>query len=449
MSGVERQDHLSGKRILLGVTGSIAAYKAVEILRRLTERGAEVRVAMTKHAENFVSRLTFEALSNRPVLHDAFSDGDRTVIGHIGTTDSLDLALVAPATANVIGKIAAGIADDALTTALMALDCPLLVAPAMNDRMYRNPVLRKNISVLKEYGVRFIEPAFGSLACGTTGQGRLADIDLIIQEISALFTRKDLTGKTVLVTAGPTREFIDAVRFISNPSTGKMGYALAAAARDRGAEVVLIAGPTQLAPPQGVKVVFVVSAADMHRAVMEHLDRSHIVIMAAAVSDFKPLQTAERKIKKEEASETLQLGRTGDILLEVGKTVGKRLLIGFAAETDNLDQNAVKKLRDKHLDMIVVNDLLKSGSGFGADTNAVTIIERSGKRIEFPTMSKSAIAAHIMSAISELAGQKELLINSCPTPRHNPKFHCFLTNKTCQTIMNSSSETTILIFILL
>ncbi len=207
----------------------------------------------------------------------------------------------------------------------------------------------------------------------------------------------------MLVTAGPTREFIDAVRFISNPSTGKMGYALAAAARDRGAEVILISGPTQLTPPWGVKVVSVVSAGDMHRAVKEHLDRSHIVIMAAAVSDFKPLQTSDRKIKKEDADQTLQLGRTEDILLELGKAGGKRLLIGFAAETDNIEQNALRKLKDKHLDMIVVNDLLRSGSGFGVDTNAVTIIDRSGKRTELPTMPKTQVAASVMTAISEFS----------------------------------------------
>jgi phosphopantothenoylcysteine decarboxylase / phosphopantothenate---cysteine ligase len=398
---VEQSDLLTGKRILLGVTGSIAAYKAVDLLRRLMEQGAEVRVAMTASAENFVSRLTFETLSSRPVLYDEFAGRDQGAIGHIEITDGLDLALVAPATANIIGKIAAGIADDALTSALMALDCPLIIAPAMNDRMYRNPHLRRNITVLKDCGVRFVEPCTGSLACGTTGQGRLADIGLIIQELAAVLTKKDLAGKTVLVTAGPTREFIDAVRFISNPSTGKMGYALAAAARDRGAEVILISGPTQLAPPQGVKVFSVINAGDMRRAVMEHLGRSHIVIMAAAVSDFKPLRTSDRKIKKEDAAQTLELERTEDILLELGKSGGKRLLIGFAAETDDIEQNAMKKLNEKHLDMIVVNDLLRRGSGFGVDTNAVTIIDRSGKRTELPTLPKTIVADSVMTAICE------------------------------------------------
>ncbi len=398
-------DLLAGKRILLGVSGSIAAYKAIDLLRRLTEQGAEVRVAMTRNAENFVSRLTFETLSRRPVLFDEFAGGNQAAIGHIEITNGLDLALVAPATANIIGKIAAGIADDALTSALMAIDCPLLVAPAMNDRMYRNPRLQRNITTLKESGARFVEPGTGDLACGTTGKGRLADTDQILQELATLLTPKDLAGKTVLVTAGPTREFIDAVRYISNPSTGKMGYALAAAARDRGAEVILISGPTQLAPPQGVKVVSVVSAGDMHRAVTEHLDRSHIVIMAAAVSDFKPLQTSDRKIKKEDAARTLQLERTGDILFELGKAGGKRMLVGFAAETDDVEQNAVKKLKDKNLDIIVVNDLLRSGSGFGVDTNAVTIIDRTGKRTEVPTLPKTQVAAAVMTAISKYSKQ--------------------------------------------
>jgi phosphopantothenoylcysteine decarboxylase/phosphopantothenate--cysteine ligase len=403
---VEQRGQLSGKRILLGVTGSIAAYKAVDLLRRLIESGAEVRVAMTKHAAHFVSVLTFEALSNRPVLYDEFSGNGQGAIGHIEVSEGLDLALVAPATANIIGKLAAGIADDALTSALIAVDCPLLLAPAMNDRMYRNPVLQRNIARLNECGVRIIEPGIGSLACGTTGQGRLADNDLIMQEISALLTKKDLTGKIVLVTAGPTREYIDAVRFISNPSTGKMGYALAAAARDRGAEVILITGPTQLPPPWGVNVVSVVSAGDMHRAVKGYVDRSHIVIMAAAISDFKPLRKSDSKIKKEEAAQTLQLERTEDILLELGKTGGKRMLIGFAAETDNIEQNALKKLQSKHLDMIIVNDVLKIGAGFGSDTNAVTIIDRLGKRTELPTMPKKVIANSILTAICDYDKQQ-------------------------------------------
>lgn len=395
---MEQRDLLFGKRILLGVTGSIAAYKAVEIMRRLKDRGAEVRVAMTKNATSFVSRLTFETLSGLPVLCEEFRRDEQTAIGHIEITDNLDLALIAPATANIIGKIAAGIADDSLTTAVMALDCPLLIAPAMNDRMYRNRVLRKNIKTLAEMGVKFVEPDCGSLACGVIGEGRLAETDRIIQDLSSLLLSKDLSGRTVVVTAGPTREPIDAVRFISNPSTGKMGYALAVAAKERGADVILISGPTHLAPPQGVKVISVVTARDMQAAVKEHAQRSSLVIMAAAVSDFAPLHPSDRKIKKESASLSLQLERTVDILRELGREEGHPLLVGFAAETDNAEENAVKKLRDKNLDMIVVNDLLQQGSGFATDTNAVTIIDRSEKKIELPTMPKSDVARIVINA---------------------------------------------------
>jgi phosphopantothenoylcysteine decarboxylase/phosphopantothenate--cysteine ligase len=398
---VEQRDPLTGRLILLGVTGSIAAYKAVELVRRLRDRGADVRVAMTKHAAEFVSRLTFETLSGHPVLCEEFGRAEQTAIGHIEITDGLDLAIVAPATANLIGKLAAGIADDSLTTALLAIDCPLVIAPAMNSRMYRNPVLKRNIGILAELGVRFVEPECGNLACGVVGEGRLADTDRIIQEIASLFVSKDLAGQTVLVTAGPTREAIDAVRFISNPSTGKMGYALAAAARDRGADVILVTGPTDLQPPRGVKAIPVVSAADMLHAVKEQARSSSIVLMAAAVSDFTPSRSFDRKIKKDQAPTSLELTRTTDILKELGSAKEHRLLVGFAAETDDVERNAVKKMQDKNLDLIVVNDILRSGAGFGTDTNAVTIIDRSGKRTELATMPKSDIARHIMSAVVE------------------------------------------------
>ena len=396
---MEPRDLLFGRKILLGVSGSIAAYKAVEIVRRLRDKGAEVRVAMTKNANYFVSRLTFETLSGFPVLYEEFAGEGRSSIGHIDLTNGLDLALIAPATANVIGKLAAGIADDSLTTAIMATDCPLVIAPAMNERMYRNPVLRKNIDTLSELGVKFIAPESGALACGVIGEGRLADPDRIIRELISLLAPKDLEGQRVLVTAGPTREAIDAVRFISNPSTGKMGYALAAAAKERGADVVLISGPSQLRPPQGVHVIPVVSAKDMYAAVKEQALHSSIIIMAAAVSDFTPLHKFDLKIKKEHAPTTLQLERTVDILRELGAAKGEQLLIGFAAETDNIEQNAMQKLKEKHLDMIVANDVLRSGSGFGADTNAVTIIDRTGKRTELPIMPKEDLARVVMSMI--------------------------------------------------
>ena len=395
-------DPLSRKRILLGVTGSIAAYKAADVLRRLQDQGAEVRVAMTSHAEHFISRLTLETLSGRQILGDEFAGADRSKIGHIEITEGLDAALIAPATANFIGKMAAGIADDALTSAIMALDCPVLIAPAMNDRMYRNPVLQKNIQTLKELGARFIEPETGSLACGTVGQGRLADVDSIVQKLSSLVAPKDLAGRTVLVTAGPTREAIDAVRFITNPSSGKMGYALARAAQQRGARVILITGPTHLASPQNVTTISVISADEMRRAVMEQCEQSQVVIMAAAVSDFKPCHASDRKIKKSDAPLTLGLERTCDILQELGRLPGQRLLVGFAAETDDIEQNAAKKLREKNLDLIVANDVLQPGCGFGTDTNSVVIIDRFGKRVDVSAAHKSEVAAHILDLVVDL-----------------------------------------------
>ena len=398
----EHRGKRDGKNILLGVSGSIAAYKAVDILRRLQEQGGEVNVVMTKNAARFVSRLTFEALSGKPVFWDEFQEAERKGIGHIDITAGLDLALVAPATANIIGKVASGIADDALTTALMATACPLIIAPAMNDRMYRNAVVQKNIAFLKEQGIRFVEPDTGPLACGTTGKGRLAEIEKIVQTVSSALSAHDLTGMTVLVTAGPTREPIDAVRFISNPSTGKMGYAIAEAARDRGATVILISGPTAIAPPGGVTLIPVQSARDMHKAAMDHVEGSQVVIMAAAVSDFKPTVSSDRKIKKHEAPTMINLERTEDILSAVAKAPGRKLLVGFAAETDNVLDNAIQKLRSKNLDMIVVNDLMKKGAGFGSDTNAVTIIDRAGVQTELPVMPKWEIARRIIDKIAEL-----------------------------------------------
>jgi phosphopantothenoylcysteine decarboxylase/phosphopantothenate--cysteine ligase len=403
MTGAEkRQGRLDGKHILLGVSGSIAAYKAADILRRLQDEGADVRVAMTSHAARFISRLTFETLSGKPVLCDESDEGQWSGIRHIDVTEGLDMALIAPATANSIGKIAAGIADDALTTALIAAECPIIIAPAMNDRMFRNAIVQKNISFLKDQGVRFVDPDAGSLACGAYGQGRLANTEKIIQAVLSALPANDLEGVAVLVTAGPTREPIDAVRFISNPSTGKMGYSLAVAARERGATVVLVSGPSAVSPPRGVTFIPVQSAQDMRQAVMEHAASARVVIMAAAVSDFKPAVSSDRKIKKQDASMVINLERTEDILLAVGKVPGDRLLVGFAAETDNVLVNALEKLKSKNLDMIVVNDLKKKGAGFGSDTNTVTVIERSGMHTELPVMTKLEIARRIIDKIVEL-----------------------------------------------
>lgn len=399
----------SDKRILLGVTGSIAAYKAVDLLRRLRDQGAAVSVVMTGNATRFVSRLTFEVLSGQPVLVDEFLDWHRGGIAHIEATDSLDAALIAPATANIIGKAAAGIADDALSSCLLALRCPVLIAPAMNERMYRNPLVQKNIRVLKERGMRFIEPESGPLACGTSGQGRLANTETILRELAAALAPEDLAGITILVTAGPTREPIDAVRFISNPSTGKMGYALARAAQDRGARVILISGPVALAPPSGAELVSVTTAREMKQAVMDHLEKARAVIMAAAVSDFRPVAASERKIKKDRPPEAIPLERTDDILAELGTLPGKRLLVGFAAETDSVIDNAREKLKRKNLDLIVANDVLQPGAGFGHDTNAVTLIDRFGSLAELPVMPKEDIAAQIMQKIAELLVKQGIL----------------------------------------
>lgn len=403
---MEPRGSLADRRILLGVTGSIAAYKAVELLRKLRERGASVRVVMTRHAAEFVAPLTFGTLSSQPVLIDEFALNRGGAIGHIDVTDGLDAALIAPATANIIGKLAAGIADDALSSAVMALGRPLVIAPAMNTRMYRNPVLQRNIETLRAMGVRFVEPGTGSLACGTEGQGRLAETDSILRELETLFLPRDLAGRRVLVTAGPTREAIDAVRFISNPSTGKMGYALAAAAQERGAEVVLVSGPVQLAPPHGVTVVPVVSAADMRAAVLGHFPKSDIVVMAAAVSDFRPSTAALRKIKKDEAADVLQLERTDDILAELGKKGGPQLLFGFAAETDDLESNALAKLKAKNLDLIAVNDVLRRDAGFGSDTNAVICFDRSGNRREFPSLPKIDLARALIGLLIDFMNRK-------------------------------------------
>lgn len=393
---------LSGKRILLGVSGGIAAYKAVEVLRKLMELGAEVRVVMTRNAARFVAPLTFSALSGKPVLTDEFSEYGWGPMGHIAVTDGLDLALVAPATANIIGKLSAGIADDALSTALMAAECPVIVAPAMNERMFRNAFLQRNIGNLRAAGIRIEEPEVGSLACGTSGQGRLASPGRIVQAVQAALSPKDLVGMTVLVTAGPTREPIDAARFISNPSTGKMGYALAAEARNRGAGVMLIAGPTHLHPPQGVNLISVTTAAEMLRAVQDHAGRCQIIIMAAAVSDFRPKEPSERKIKKESASLAITLERTEDILQGLGDAREGRVLVGFAAETEDLIRNAGDKLKKKNLDLIVANTIGLPGRGFASDMNEAVMMERGGKVTELPRMTKTELATRIMDTIVEL-----------------------------------------------
>jgi phosphopantothenoylcysteine decarboxylase/phosphopantothenate--cysteine ligase len=358
---------------------------------------------MTHAATRFVVPLTFEVLSGRPVLTDEFAGTGWGPMGHITVTEGLGCALVAPATANIVGKMAAGIADDALSTALMAAACPLILAPAMNERMYHNAILQRNIGVLRDAGVRILDPERGALACGDVGQGRLASVENILEAVrDALTPLRTLAGTKVVVTAGPTREPIDAVRFISNPSTGKMGYALAEAARVRGAEVVLISGPTMLEPPRGVQFVSVTTAADMAQAVHEHAAHAGVVIMAAAVSDFRPVHPANHKIKKGDAEHAVHLVRTEDILMKLGREKGNRILVGFAAETGDLIENAMLKLERKNLDLIVANPVGSVEAGFGSDTNRANIIHRSGSIVELPLLSKEELASRILKSVEEL-----------------------------------------------
>ena len=400
---------LSGKQILVGVSGSIAAYKAPDVVRRLQEAGASVRVVMTRNAMRFVTPLTFEAVSGHPVLCDEFAGGANGPMGHIKVTDGLDGALIAPATANIIGKAAAGIADDALSTALLALSCPLVIAPAMNERMYRNAVVQRNLRSLREGGVRIVDPEAGQLACGATGQGRLASSERILQVLAeAIAVPPSLAGVTMLVTAGPTREPIDAVRFLSNPSSGRMGFAIAAAARERGAEVVLISGPTALPWPSGVRTVSVTTAEEMRAAVQEEVGRCTVVIMAAAVSDFRPVTRSSGKIKKGEAPNMLTLERTDDILGELGRRKGNRILVGFAAESDQLVEHAREKLEHKNLDLIVANDITEEGAGFASSTNRVIMIERSGAIQPIPLLPKEDVARLIIDKVSELKAKQGL-----------------------------------------
>jgi phosphopantothenoylcysteine decarboxylase/phosphopantothenate--cysteine ligase len=393
---------LKGKKIVLGVTGGIAAYKAAELVRELVRAGAEVYVVMTRAAQAFITPLTFQTLSGNKVTTELFSLIEESEIGHISLADRADALVVAPATANIIGKIAAGIADDMLTTIVMATRAPLLLAPAMNVHMWENPLCQENIRKLHSRGYHFIDPQVGELACGYEGKGRLAEIPSIVEKIRALLSPQDLKGETVLITAGPTEEPIDPVRFISNRSSGKMGFALARAARRRGAEVVLVSGPTALPFPPEVKGVPVRTAAQMREGVLAHLDTSSILLMAAAVSDYRPRETAAEKIKKSSGDLTLSLGVNPDILSEVGRRKGKCFIVGFAAETGNLLPNARRKLAEKNLDLMVANDVSLPGAGFEVDTNIVKIIDPTGKTEEMPLMSKEELADRLFDRILQL-----------------------------------------------
>ncbi|MGH7824316.1 MAG: bifunctional phosphopantothenoylcysteine decarboxylase/phosphopantothenate--cysteine ligase CoaBC [Candidatus Binatia bacterium] len=385
----------SGRNIVLGVTGGIACYKAVEMTRLLVNEGFVVQVIMTRGATEFVTPLTFQTLSLRPVATDTFSLTQESEIGHINLADSADLFVIAPATANVIGKIAAGIADDLLTTVIMATQAPVLIAPAMNVHMYENPILQENLRKLRRVGYHILEPAEGYLACGYEGKGRLPEPEKILDEIKRLLNAKDLAGEKFLITAGPNREPLDPVRYISNRSSGKMGYALARAALRRGATVTLVSGPTALEAPAGVRLLPVTTAAEMRTAVLQAFGECTAVIMAAAVADYHATSFSEKKMKRGKAPIELRLEPNPDILMELGTQKNGKMLIGFAAETDELVSNAAKKLREKNLDMIVANDVTEEGSGFDRDTNAATILDKNGGIQALPLMSKDELSDRI------------------------------------------------------
>ncbi len=394
---------LKQKNVVLAVSGGIAAYKAVELLRLLVKAGAETRVVMTQNATHFVGPLTFEALSGRKVCLDLYDPYEAAGIQHIQWADEADAVIVAPATANIIGKLANGLADDALSTFMLAVTSPVMVCPAMNSNMYAADAVQSNLRRLEKFGYTILDPEAGELACGTVGPGRLPEPDYIFDRFLYMMTPKDMADKQVLVTAGPTRESIDPVRFISNPSSGKMGYAIARAAEMRGARVTLISGPVEIPPPNNVDLIAVETAAQMHDAVMAHVQGAQIIIKSAAVADYTPAQTAPHKIKKSDGPETLVLDRTKDILKAIADNGKGRVTVGFAAETRDLDQNATGKLRSKQLDMIVGNLVNVDGSGFQADTNQVTLYFKDGSRTALDKMPKADVANLILDHVVQMA----------------------------------------------
>ena len=395
---------LKDKTVVIGVSGGIAVYKTLDVISRLRKLGVNVNVIMTKSATEFVTPLSFQSLSQNYVVCDMFEDPKTWDVEHISLAKRADVFLIAPATANVIGKIANGIADDMLTTTVMATKAKVLIAPAMNTNMYQNPILQRNINTLKELGYNFVEPESGRLACGDTGKGKLASPETIVDEVVKLLSKEqDLKGKSIIVTAGPTVESIDPMRYITNRSTGKMGYSIAKEAIERGADVTLITGPTNLTPPQNLKkLVKIESAKDMYEAVLENLDENDVVIKSAAVADYKPKNYSNKKIKKSDDDLVIELDRNKDIAQEIGKIKNNKILVGFAAETNDLIENASLKIKKKNLDFIVANDLTKEGAGFGVDTNIVKIIDKEGNITEYPKMKKEEVANIILDKIKEL-----------------------------------------------
>ena len=391
---------LKGKRIILGVSGSIAAYKIANLASALVKLHADVHVVMTKNATNFIHPITFETLTGNKCLIDTFDRNFEYSVEHVELAKSADVLMVAPATANVIGKMAHGLADDMLTTTILACQCPKIVAPAMNTRMFRNSIVQDNIKLLKCYGIEVIDPASGYLACGDTGEGKMPEPEILLQYIlKALVVKKDLEGVNVLVSAGPTREAIDPVRYITNHSTGKMGYAVARAAAMRGAHVTLVSGPTEIDPPPFVEVVDVVSAEEMFKAITSRASKQDIIIKTAAVADYRPAVVATEKVKKKDGDMSIHLERTKDILAYLGEHKREgQFLCGFSMETENMLENSITKLVKKNLDMVIANNLKVEGAGFGTNTNVVTVITRKGGE-QLPLMSKDEVADKILDAI--------------------------------------------------
>lgn len=388
--------------VVIGVTGGIAVYKALDVISALRKKDIDVRVIMTKSATEFVNPITFQAMSQNMVTTDMFEEPKAWEIQHISLAKKADVFLVAPATANIIGKVANGIADDMLSTTIMATKAKVVFAPAMNTNMYTNPIVQENIAKLKRLGYEFIEPASGRLACGDEGQGKLAPVDTIVEATtSLLYNKKDLIGKNVIVTAGPTRADIDPVRFISNRSTGKMGYAIAQEARDRGANVTLISGPTNEKAPYGIEVINVTTNSEMREAVLSIYNNADIVIKSAAVADYKPKEYSTQKIKKGEGSLEIKLIRDNDILMELGLNKKEQVLVGFAAESQNLIENAKKKISKKNLDYIVANDITSKDTGFGSSDNRVIIIDKDGNEHSLDKMSKRDVARNLFDFIME------------------------------------------------
>ncbi len=399
---------LKGKKVVLGVTGGIAAYKAAEFVRLLVKEEVDVHVVMTENAQKFITPLTFQTLSGNSVASDPFALLENAQIGHIALADLAELVVILPATANIIGKIANGIADDFLSTLVMATKAPILIVPSMNVNMWENPALQKNIQTLDERGCYLMEPGEGELACHWYGKGRLPELNEVVEKMEDLLTPKDLKGEKILITGGPTQEPMDPVRFITNRSSGKMGYALAKVARRRGAEVILISGPTSLSlARRDIQYVPVRTAEEMRKAVFAHLEGSSVVIKAAAVSDYRPKVISEKKIKKGAPEYSLALEKTKDILEELGKKKENRILVGFAAETEDLVTHAQKKLQEKNLDLIVVNDVTQPGAGFGSDTNQAKILSPSGQVKDLALATKEEISGAILDHVVALLKKKE------------------------------------------